>query len=160
MLGMRDRLQLDTLYFQCNASHNIINRLILKYRLRFCKCSTKLEEVSKVLRGSSGASKYNYAELDKVAEDIESGSSAVPYLLRDNVLALVAEGKKADYIAMFNLSRSAVKVYADIDSFKHTDDKDGVVTEIFSDMDYLVSEGKIYIRRFPAMDCMLFARYK
>ncbi len=159
-MGIRDRLQLDALYFQCNARSNMIHRLILKYRLKFCKCSNKLEELSKVLKGSTAVSRYKYTELRKVAEDIENGSNAVPYLLRDNVLALVAEGKEASYIAMFNLSKSPAKVYADISYINQLDIKEGVVTEIFSDMNYLVSDGKIYIRRFPAMDCMLFARYK
>lgn len=157
---MRDRLQLDALYCQCNASKNIIHRLILKFRLRFCKCSTKLEELSKVLGGSTAGSIYKYAELGKIAEDIDSASNVVPFLIKENVLALFVEGKKASYIAMFNLSRSSVKVYADIASFKQIDINEGVITEIFSDMNYLISEGKIYIRKFPAMDCMLFARYK
>jgi hypothetical protein len=113
-----------------------------------------------VLKGSAVVTRYKYTELRRVAEDIESGDNAVPYLLKDNVLALIVEGKEADYIAMFNLSRSSVKVYADIACFKQLDINVGVVTEIFSDMNYLVSEGKIYIRKFPAMDCMLFARYK
>jgi hypothetical protein len=29
-----------------------------------------------------------------------------------------------------------------------------------SDTNYLVSDGKIYVRKLAAMDCMLFARYK
>jgi hypothetical protein len=132
----------------------------LKYRLKFCKYNTKLDELSKVLKGSSDGTKYKYVELDKIAEDIESGSNVVPYLLKNNVLALFIEGKKASYIAMFNMSKSGVKVYADITSLMKVDINDGVITEIFSDMNYLVSDGKIYIRKFPAMDCMLFARYK
>lgn len=159
-MAIRNKLQLDDLYFKCNGDNTLIQRLGLRYRLKLCKSNSKINELSKLLKGNPLAVKFKHAELVPIAEDIKRESTLVPCIIKDSILALLSEGEKASYIAVFNLSKSAVKLYADISCFKDMNIQDGVITEIFSGDNYLVSGGKIYIRRFPAMDCMLFAKYK
>jgi hypothetical protein len=153
-----DKLYLDAIYFQYQCNNRVIDRISLKYRLKFSKSSYKLVELFEVLKGKRTHAKFKYTELAKVSEDIGVVGVAVPYLLRDQVLALTAEGKAAFYLGIFNLSKSAVKLYIDVSIIRGLED--GVVTEIFSDMNYLISEGKIYVRKLAAMECMLFAKHK
>lgn len=64
------------------------------------------------------------------------------------------------YLAVFNLEKEIVKFYCDLTAYSGYKERDGVATEIYSNTNYLISDGKIYIRDLSPMNCCLFKKIK
>lgn len=157
---MGNELTLDNLYFNCVESYKgISQKIALKLRLKFSRGRKKLEELVKALNGEVSGRSLTFKQLQMVVDDIIPNGDINSYILKENILVMHAEGVKADYIALFNLSKSTIKLFADLNLVKELNLENEVVTEVFSNNTYLVSAGKLYIRKFPAMDCLLFAKY-
>lgn len=157
---MGNELTLDNLYFNCVESYKgISQKIALKLRLKFSRGRKKLEELVKALNGEVSGRNLRFKQLQMVVDDIIPNRNISSHILKENILVMHAEGIKASYVALFNLSNITIKLFADLDSIEELDLQNDVVTEVFSNNTYLISDGKLYIRKFPAMDCLLFAKY-
>jgi hypothetical protein len=76
----------------------------------------------------------------------------------EDVFGLLRVGKKAVYISIFNLSNTNSKFYWDFSSLGKEVSLDGTAVDIYSGSSYLISKGKIYVRRIKPYDCCLIVR--
>lgn len=160
---MNKYVGLDSLYFSCLDSYKgYLKKLGLKLRLRLSKRRAKLQEITEVLTGRCQKEDLKFKELVAIAEDMKAAqvNNVSPFIIRENILAVKAEGARNNYIGLFNLSNSYAKVYIDLSFGAALEEIDGAVTEVFSDMSYMITEGKLYIRKLEGMDCRLFVREK
>jgi hypothetical protein len=100
----------------------------------------------------------NNAELNNIADDIDPYRQIVTYLDDKDVFAVLRFGKNSIYIAVFNLSNSPKRFYWDFSTHTKQNIPDGVAFDIYTDSSYLISNGKIHIRKIPPMDCCLIVK--
>jgi hypothetical protein len=138
----------------------MMQRLFLKCSTSYYINNSKLKEVLQIITGNASKEMIKYKELNSLIEDIGEGYAVIPYLEKDNVLSLLIDGMECTYIALINLNKAEINIYADVSFYRKYGVIDDVVTEIFSGIDYLVCDGKVFITRFAAMDCIIIKKVK
>ncbi|GLC30802.1 hypothetical protein [Clostridium omnivorum] len=136
----------------------MLKRSILDYKTKFNIKNTKVRALLETITGDLATKIDTDSQLRSISKDIDSKFGVIPYFQSEDIFGFVTKGKEAIYMAVFNLSENPVKFYCDLSTKMDQIDLDGVVNEVFTDTDYLVSNGKLYIRNFPAMDCCLFKK--
>lgn len=136
----------------------MLKRSILDYNTKFNVKNTKVKALLETITGELATKIEMDSQLRSISKDIDTRFGVIPYFQSEDIFGFVAKGKEAIYMAVFNLSENPVKFYCDLSMKMEQINLDGVVNEVFTDTDYLVSNGKLYIRSFPAMDCCLFKK--
>ncbi|MCM8711382.1 hypothetical protein M2651_10155 [Clostridium sp. SYSU_GA19001] len=120
----------------------------------------KIDELMYIVSGGSNLELLSNKELINMAEDLDISHPIIPYIKNEKVFATLLTGKKYMYLAVFNLQKDIIKFYCDLKACSGYREKDGVATEIYSNNNYLISDGKIYIRDLSPMNCCLFKKIK
>jgi hypothetical protein len=146
-----------------SLNYNFIIKMMLKrsisnYGTRFNINNSKVRALFEAITGGLAAKTEADILLRTISEDIDTKFGVIPYLQSKDIFGFVAKGKETVYMAVFNLSENPVRFYCDLSMQMEHINLDGVVNEVFTDTNYLVSDGKLYIRNFPAMDCCLFKK--
>lgn len=136
----------------------MLKRSVLNYSTKFNINNSKVKGLFQIITGGLAAKTEADITLRTISKDIDTKVGIIPYLQSEDIFGFVAKGKESVYMAVFNLSGKPVKFYCDLSMQMERIDLDGVVNEIFTDTNYLVSDGKLYIRNLPAMDCCLFKK--
>jgi hypothetical protein len=136
----------------------LMQRLVTYHNANFHLNSKKLSELIAVVLGGSNIDSLKSRELIEITEDIDTRYGIIPFIERNKAFALLITGKEYMYIAVFNYGSEAVKFYCELNSYSGYTGLDGVATEVYSNTNYLISEGKLYIRNLPSLDCCLFKK--
>jgi hypothetical protein len=136
----------------------LMQRLVTYYNENFSVNSKKISELMSVVLGGNNISSLRSDELIEMNEDLDTRHAIIPFIEKKKAFALLLTGRKYVYLAVFNLEKESVKFYCDLTVHSGYRDLDGVATEIYSNTNYLISEGKLYIRNLPSMDCCLFKK--
>jgi hypothetical protein len=136
----------------------LMQRLVTYYNESFTVNSKKISELMSVVLGGANINSLRSRELIEITEDIDNNYAIIPYIEKKKAFALLITGRKYMYIAVFNLESEAVKFYCDLNAYSGYKELDGVATEVYSNTNYLILDGKLYIRNLPSMDCCLFKK--
>lgn len=120
--------------------------------------NAKVRELMSVVLGDYDVNELSDNELVEMAEDIDMKNAIIPYIERKNAFALLLTGKKNMYLAVFNLENEAIKFYCNLAVNPGYRELDGVALEVYSNTNYLISDGKLYVRGLPAKNCCLFKK--
>lgn len=136
----------------------LMQRIVSYNNKSFLVNNPKVNELMSVVLGDINVNSLNSSEHIEMAMDIDINYAIVPYIERNKVFALLLTGKKNMYIVVFNFENKAVKFYCDLTNSSDYKEVDGVATEVYSDTNYLISDGKLYIRSIASMDCCMFKK--
>jgi hypothetical protein len=136
----------------------LMQRLVTYHNENFSVNSKKISELMSVVLGGSSLNSLGSEELIEMSEDINTRCAIIPFIEKKKAFTLLLTGRKYMYLAVFNLENEAVKFYCDLTAHSGYRELDGVVTEVYSNTNYLISDGKLYIRSLPSMDCCLFKK--
>lgn len=136
----------------------LMRRVVSTCKDSFSVNSPKINELVSVILGSANIGSIKNEELLEMARDIDNEYAIIPFIDRKKAFALLIRGRKYMYVAVFNLEKEPVKFYCDLTVHSGYSELDGVAVETYSNTNYLISEGKLYIRSLPSMDCCLFKK--
>ena len=136
----------------------LMQRLLTYHNESFTINSKKIRELMSVVLGGLNINSLRSSELMEMMEDIDTGQGIIPFLEKKKAFALLITGRKYMYLAVFNVGSEAVKFYCDLSVYSGYRELDGVATEVYSNTNYLISDGKLYIRNLPSLDCCLFKK--
>jgi hypothetical protein len=136
----------------------LMQRLITYHNVSFATNSKKLSELMSAVLDGSNINSLKSGELIEITEDIDTSYGIIPFVEKNKAFALLITGKKHMYLAVFNLGSEAVKFYCDLNVYSGHRELEGVATEVYSNTNYLISDGKLYVRNLPPLDCCLFKK--
>lgn len=136
----------------------LMQRIVAYNDKSFSASSPKVNELMSIVLGGGNIDSIKESQLLEMMEDIDTQYAIVPYIQSRKAFALLITGKKYMYITVFNLESEAVKFYCDLSIYSRYKELDGVAIEVYSDTNYLIEDGKLYIRKLKPMDCCLFKK--
>jgi hypothetical protein len=136
----------------------LMQRLVRASTKSFSVNSPKVEELMSVILGSADIDAIKNKELLDMARDIDKHCAVIPLMDRKKAFSLLITGRKYIYVAVFNMEKETIRFYCDLIANSGYKDLDGVVEEVYSNTSYLISDGKLYIKNLPPMDCCLFKK--
>jgi hypothetical protein len=138
--------------------NTIMQRNLFANNTRFNIDNEKIEQTMEVISLSMNLLINNNKELNNIANDIDPYQQIIINVENDGLFAVLRFGENSLYIAVFNLSNSPKRFYWDFSSHAKQNISDGVAVDIYTNSSYLVSNGKIHIRKIPSMDCCLIVK--
>jgi hypothetical protein len=136
----------------------LMQRLVLLNNKNFSPKNKKTNELMSIVLGDYNVNSLKNSEHIEMVLDIDASYAIIPFVEKNKVFALLLTGKKNFYIIVFNFENKAVKFYYDLTTHSENKEIDGVATEVYSNTNYLISDGKLYIRSLASMDCCLFKK--
>jgi hypothetical protein len=135
-----------------------MQRIISYNHKSFSSNNKKINELMTIILSGADINSLANKNLLAMALDIGNNFAVIPYAGRNKIFGLLLTGAENMYIAVFNFDNKSAKFYCDLESQSYFHEADGVATEVYSDNNYLISDGKLYIRNVPSMDCCLFKK--
>ncbi|MFL0246250.1 hypothetical protein [Candidatus Clostridium stratigraminis] len=149
----------DNNYINYDFFFKLLMQRIITYSYKsFSSNNKKINELMTVILTGANINFLANKNLLTMALDIGNNFTVIPYVGRSKIFGLLLTGAENMYLAVFNFDNKSTKFYCDLESQSYFQEADGVATEVYSDNDYLISDGKLYIRNVPSMDCCLFKK--
>jgi hypothetical protein len=165
-INMKSRINLFSKLIAKQNSHvvdynfvinTIIQRNLFTNSTHFNIDNEKIKHTMEVMSLSMNLPTNN-KQLNNIADDIDPHQQIMINLQNEGLFSILRFGANSLYIAVFNLSSSSKRFYWDFSSHTKQGISGGVATDIYTNSSYLISDGKIHIRKIPPWDCCLIVK--
>lgn len=146
-----------------NLNYNFILKTIFwkgifKNDTKLDLSNKKMKQIMELMSGGIDESKVMDERLKSIIKDIDVDKPIFVHIEDEELFSLIRYGKESIYIAAFNFSNISRRLYLDFSIANEKLIQKGMFFDIYSGSNYLVSNGKIYIRSISPGDCCLIGK--